>query len=180
MAGVTALLRELNLQLGIEVAFNKTRIATRATDGAQALSVSSPAVFGDAHWHQGRQRQGRQHKELHQPFFFFFFFFFLNSVLMTELLNHLNPQLTGLEIAFNKTRYAISRATEGAQAASVASPTTTRCPTTSASPPSPTPAAELSEFSESLNQFALNHFSHRERSARIVQSPRRVRVTLYR
>jgi uncharacterized caspase-like protein len=44
-----------------------------------------------------------------------------NSVLMTELLNHLNPQLTGLEIAFNKTRYAISRATEGAQVPSVSS-----------------------------------------------------------
>ena len=44
-----------------------------------------------------------------------------NSVLMTELLTHLNPQLTGIETAFNKTRYAISRATEGQQVPSVSS-----------------------------------------------------------
>jgi len=44
-----------------------------------------------------------------------------NSVLMTELLNHLSPQLTGIEIAFSKTRYAISRATEGAQVPSLSS-----------------------------------------------------------
>lgn len=44
-----------------------------------------------------------------------------NSVLMTELLNHLNPQITGIETAFNKTRIAISRASEGEQVPSVSS-----------------------------------------------------------
>jgi uncharacterized caspase-like protein len=44
-----------------------------------------------------------------------------NSVLMTELLTHLNPQLTGFETAFNKTRIAISRASEGEQVPSVSS-----------------------------------------------------------
>jgi uncharacterized caspase-like protein len=44
-----------------------------------------------------------------------------NSVLMTELLTHLNPQMTGFETAFNKTRIAISRASEGEQVPSVSS-----------------------------------------------------------
>ncbi|QWG18758.1 caspase family protein [Bradyrhizobium sediminis] len=44
-----------------------------------------------------------------------------NSVLMTELLTHLNPELTGVEAAFNKTRIAISRASEGEQVPSVSS-----------------------------------------------------------
>ncbi len=44
-----------------------------------------------------------------------------NSVLMTELLKELNPQLSGVESAFNKTRIAISRATEGEQVPSVSS-----------------------------------------------------------
>lgn len=44
-----------------------------------------------------------------------------NSVLMTALLRELNPQLAGIESAFNKTRIAISRATDGAQVPSVSS-----------------------------------------------------------
>ncbi len=44
-----------------------------------------------------------------------------NSVLMTELLKELTPQLAGIESAFNKTRIAISRATDGAQVPSVSS-----------------------------------------------------------
>jgi uncharacterized caspase-like protein len=44
-----------------------------------------------------------------------------NSVLMTALLRELNPQLAGIEAAFNKTRIAISRATDGAQVPSVSS-----------------------------------------------------------
>ena len=44
-----------------------------------------------------------------------------HSVLMTELLTHLNPQLAGIESAFNKTRIAISRATDGEQVPSVSS-----------------------------------------------------------
>ncbi|MDO8399554.1 MAG: caspase family protein [Bradyrhizobium sp.] len=44
-----------------------------------------------------------------------------NSVLMTELLRELNPQLAGIESAFNKTRIAISRATDGEQVPSVSS-----------------------------------------------------------
>jgi len=48
-----------------------------------------------------------------------------NSVLMTELLNQLNAQGNaqgpGIESAFNKTRIAISRATEGEQVPSVSS-----------------------------------------------------------
>ncbi|MFZ2159352.1 MAG: caspase family protein [Bradyrhizobium sp.] len=44
-----------------------------------------------------------------------------NSVLMTELLTHLDPQLSGIEAAFNKTRIAISRASEGEQVPSVSS-----------------------------------------------------------
>jgi uncharacterized caspase-like protein len=44
-----------------------------------------------------------------------------HSVLMTELLTQLNPQLAGIESAFNKTRIAISRATEGEQVPSVSS-----------------------------------------------------------
>src|SRR5437879_5097537 len=42
------------------------------------------------------------------------------SVLVTELLNNLNAQ-TGAESAFNKTRVAISRASEGEQVPSVSS-----------------------------------------------------------
>ena len=44
-----------------------------------------------------------------------------NSVLMTELLKELNPQLSGIEAAFHKTRIAISRATDGEQVPSVSS-----------------------------------------------------------
>ena len=44
-----------------------------------------------------------------------------NSVLMTELLNHLNAQSTGVESVFNKTRVAISRASDGEQVPSVSS-----------------------------------------------------------
>ncbi|NEV01668.1 caspase family protein [Bradyrhizobium uaiense] len=43
-----------------------------------------------------------------------------NSVLVSELLNNLNAQ-TGAESAFNKTRVAISRASEGEQVPSVSS-----------------------------------------------------------
>ena len=42
------------------------------------------------------------------------------SVLMAELLNNLNAQ-AGAETAFNKTRVAISRASEGEQVPSVSS-----------------------------------------------------------
>jgi uncharacterized caspase-like protein len=44
-----------------------------------------------------------------------------NSVLMSELLTNLNAQGAGVEIAFNKTRIAISRASEGEQVPSVSS-----------------------------------------------------------
>ena len=44
-----------------------------------------------------------------------------NSVLMTELLNHLNAQGAGVETVFNKTRVAISRASDGEQVPSVSS-----------------------------------------------------------
>ena len=44
-----------------------------------------------------------------------------NSVLVTELLNHLNAQAVGAEAAFNMTRVAISRASEGEQVPSVSS-----------------------------------------------------------
>jgi uncharacterized caspase-like protein len=44
-----------------------------------------------------------------------------NSVLVTELLNHLNARPVGAEAAFNKTRVAISRASDGAQVPSVSS-----------------------------------------------------------
>lgn len=44
-----------------------------------------------------------------------------HSVLMTELLTQLTPQLARIESAFNKTRIAISRATEGEQVPSVSS-----------------------------------------------------------
>ena len=44
-----------------------------------------------------------------------------HSVLMTELLTQLNPQLAGIESAFHKTRIAISRATDGEQVPSVSS-----------------------------------------------------------
>jgi uncharacterized caspase-like protein len=44
-----------------------------------------------------------------------------NSVLMSELLTNLNAQGAGVEIAFNKTRIAISRASDGEQVPSVSS-----------------------------------------------------------
>jgi uncharacterized caspase-like protein len=44
-----------------------------------------------------------------------------HSVLMTELLPQLTPELAGIESAFNKTRIAISRATDGEQVPSVSS-----------------------------------------------------------
>jgi uncharacterized caspase-like protein len=44
-----------------------------------------------------------------------------NSVLVTELLNHLNARAVGAEAVFNKTRVAISRASEGEQVPSVSS-----------------------------------------------------------
>ena len=44
-----------------------------------------------------------------------------HSVLMTELLTHLNPQITGIETAFTRTRIAISRASDGEQVPSVSS-----------------------------------------------------------
>lgn len=44
-----------------------------------------------------------------------------HSVLMTELLKELDPKLAGVEAAFNRTRIAISRATEGEQVPSVSS-----------------------------------------------------------
>jgi uncharacterized caspase-like protein len=44
-----------------------------------------------------------------------------NSVLVSELLNHLNAKGAGAETVFNKTRLAISRASDGAQVPSVSS-----------------------------------------------------------
>jgi len=44
-----------------------------------------------------------------------------NSVLVGELLNHLNAKPIGAEAAFNKTRVAISRASDGARVPSVSS-----------------------------------------------------------
>jgi len=44
-----------------------------------------------------------------------------NSVLVSELLNHLNAQGAGIEGVFNKTRVAISRASDGEQVPSVSS-----------------------------------------------------------
>jgi uncharacterized caspase-like protein len=44
-----------------------------------------------------------------------------NSVLMSELLTNLNAQGAGIETAFNKTRIAISRASDGEQVPSVSS-----------------------------------------------------------
>jgi uncharacterized caspase-like protein len=44
-----------------------------------------------------------------------------NSVLVGELLNHLNEKPVGAEAAFNKTRVAISRASDGEQVPSVSS-----------------------------------------------------------
>jgi uncharacterized caspase-like protein len=44
-----------------------------------------------------------------------------HSVLMTELLNNLNAQGPGIETVFNKTRVAISRASDGEQVPSVSS-----------------------------------------------------------
>jgi uncharacterized caspase-like protein len=44
-----------------------------------------------------------------------------NSVLMSELLANLNPPDAGFETVFNKTRIAISRASEGEQVPSVSS-----------------------------------------------------------
>jgi uncharacterized caspase-like protein len=43
------------------------------------------------------------------------------SVLVAELLNHLNAQAAAAETVFNKTRVAISRASDGAQVPSVSS-----------------------------------------------------------
>jgi Caspase domain len=43
------------------------------------------------------------------------------SVLVAELLNHLNTQAAAAETIFNKTRVAISRASDGAQVPSVSS-----------------------------------------------------------
>jgi uncharacterized caspase-like protein len=45
----------------------------------------------------------------------------VNSVLVSELLNHLNAKEAGAEAVFNKTRVAISRASDGAQVPSVSS-----------------------------------------------------------
>ena len=44
-----------------------------------------------------------------------------NSVLVSELLNHLHSQGAGGESVFNKTRVAISRASDGEQVPSVSS-----------------------------------------------------------
>jgi uncharacterized caspase-like protein len=44
-----------------------------------------------------------------------------HSVLIAELLNHLNAQGAGVETVFNKTRIAISRASDGEQVPSVSS-----------------------------------------------------------
>ncbi len=44
-----------------------------------------------------------------------------HSVLVTELLNHVTEQSAGAETIFNKTRLAISKATDGAQVPSVSS-----------------------------------------------------------
>ena len=44
-----------------------------------------------------------------------------HSVLVTELLNHLNARSVGAEAAFNKTRIAISKASDGEQVPSVSS-----------------------------------------------------------
>jgi uncharacterized caspase-like protein len=44
-----------------------------------------------------------------------------HSVLVTELLNHLHERAAGAEAIFNKTRVAISRATDGEQVPSVSS-----------------------------------------------------------
>ena len=44
-----------------------------------------------------------------------------NSVLVAELLNNLNANGSGAETVFNKTRVAISRASEGEQVPSVSS-----------------------------------------------------------
>jgi len=45
-----------------------------------------------------------------------------HSVLMSELLNNLNAEGGGVESVFNKTRVAISRASDGEQVPSVSSP----------------------------------------------------------
>jgi hypothetical protein len=44
-----------------------------------------------------------------------------DSVLVSELLNHINSHSVGAEAAFNKTRIAISKASEGEQVPSVSS-----------------------------------------------------------
>src|SRR5260370_25272344 len=44
-----------------------------------------------------------------------------NSVLAAELLNNLNAQAAGAETVFNKTRVAVSRASNGEQVPSVSS-----------------------------------------------------------
>ena len=40
---------------------------------------------------------------------------------MSELLNNLNAQATGVETVFNKTRVAVSRSSDGAQVPTVSS-----------------------------------------------------------
>ena len=45
----------------------------------------------------------------------------IDSVLVSELLNHINSHSVGAEAAFNKTRVAISKASEGEQVPSVSS-----------------------------------------------------------
>ena len=44
-----------------------------------------------------------------------------HSVLMSELLNNLNAEAGGVETVFNKTRVAISRASDGEQVPTVSS-----------------------------------------------------------
>ena len=44
-----------------------------------------------------------------------------HSVLMSELLNNLNAEAGGVEAVFNKTRVAISRASDGEQVPTVSS-----------------------------------------------------------
>ena len=76
---------------------------------SHGLAPISPAgqradpVLGDA-GQGGRRLQGRQY-----------------SVLVAELLNNLNAPEAGAETVFNKTRVAISRASEGEQVPSVSS-----------------------------------------------------------
>ena len=92
-----------------------------------------------------------------------------NSVLMTELLTHLTEQLTGLESAFNKTRIAISRASDGEQVPSVSSSSQKK----SASPPPKTPAAEPSKLSPS----SLRKQDPYAAASRLNHGVRRVSIT---